>query len=97
MTRQTPEIVQCIGLVVAWAKIEYYTAQPNNKYSKLPWNWKEGQLGDLLDRAMQKHVIRTIQQEETEGNKEKYNKGHRRRRITNGCDAIHNEYYHIPK
>jgi hypothetical protein len=46
---------------------------------------------------MQKHVIRTIQQEETEGNKEKYKKGHRRRRITNGCDAIHNEYYHIPK
>jgi hypothetical protein len=46
---------------------------------------------------MQKHVIRTIQQEETEKNKEKYLKGHCRRRITNGCDAIHKEYYHIPK
>ena len=50
--------------------------QKSNTYTrpregKLPQNWKEGQLGDLLDRAMQKHVIRTIQQEETEENKEK--------------------------
>jgi hypothetical protein len=29
--------------------------------------------------------------------KKKNSKGHRRRRNTNGCDAIHNEYYHIPK
>ncbi len=31
MTHQIPEIVQCIGLIVGWAKIEYYMAQPNNK------------------------------------------------------------------
>jgi hypothetical protein len=48
--------------------MEYYTAQPKKKTytrareGKLPQDQKEGQLGDLLDRAMQKHVIRTIQQ-----------------------------------
>ncbi len=52
-------------------------------------------MGDLLERAMQKHIIRLIQQEETKENKE--NKGHCRRRNTNACDAIHNKYYHIPK
>jgi hypothetical protein len=46
---------------------------------------------------MQKHIIRTIQQEETEENNEKNLKGHCRRRNTNGCDAIHNKFYHIPK
>ncbi len=46
---------------------------------------------------MQKHIITTIQQEKTEENKEKNEKGHRRRRNTNECVAIHNEYYHNPK
>jgi hypothetical protein len=38
---------------------------------KLPKNCKEGQLGQVPDTAMQKHIIRTIQQEKTEENKEK--------------------------
>ncbi len=46
---------------------------------------------------MQKHIITTIQQEKAEENKEKNQKGHRRRRNTNGYVAIHNEYYHKPK
>jgi hypothetical protein len=46
---------------------------------------------------MQKLIIRTIQQEKTEENKEKNLKGQSWRRNTNRCDAIHNEYYHIPK
>ncbi len=31
---------------------------------------KKGKLGQLLDRAMQKHIITTIQQEKAEENKE---------------------------
>ncbi len=46
-------------------------------------------MGQLLDRAMQKHIITTIQQEKAEENKEKNLKGHRRRRNTNGCVAIY--------
>ena len=53
-------------------------AQPKNKCihnrlreSKLPQDQKEGKLGQLLDRAMQKHIITTIQQEKTGENKEK--------------------------
>jgi hypothetical protein len=42
---------------------------------------------------MQKHIITTIQQEKAEKIKKKL-KGHCRRRNTNGCVAIHNEYYH---
>jgi hypothetical protein len=38
---------------------------------KLPQDQKEGRLGQILDRAMQKHIITTIQQEKTEKNKEK--------------------------
>jgi hypothetical protein len=50
--------------------------QKTNAYTrpredKLPQDQKEGKLGQLLDRAMQKHIITTIQQEKTEENKEK--------------------------
>ncbi len=38
--------------------------------SKLPQDQKEGKLGQLLDRAMQKHIITTIQQEKAEENEE---------------------------
>ncbi len=46
---------------------------------------------------MQKHIITTIHEGKTEENKEKNSNGHSRRRNTNGCVAIHNEYYHNPK
>ena len=39
--------------------------------TQLPKNQKEGQLGQVPDTAMQKHTIRTKQQEKTEKNKEK--------------------------
>ncbi len=35
---------------------------------KLPRDQKEGKLGQLLNRAMQKHIITTIQQEKAEKN-----------------------------
>ncbi len=46
---------------------------------------------------MQKHITTTIQQEKAEENKEKNQKGHRRRIKKNESVAIHNEYYHKPK
>jgi hypothetical protein len=45
-----------------------YTRQ---RESKLPQDEKEGKLGQLLDRAMQKNIITTIQQEKAEENEEK--------------------------
>ncbi len=39
--------------------------------SKLPQDREDGKLGQLLDRAMQKHIITTIEQEKAEENKEK--------------------------
>jgi hypothetical protein len=55
------------------------------------------QKNQLLDRAIQKHIIATVQQEKAEENKEKNLKGHCQRGNTNGCVAIHNEYYRNPK
>jgi hypothetical protein len=44
-------------------KINAYTRP---REGKLPQDQKEGNLGQLLDRAMQKHIITTIQQQKTE-------------------------------
>ncbi len=79
MTNDTPNPKNC---AVYWTGCEMsknrllHGSTKKNAYTrprdgKLPQDQKEGKLGQLLDRAMQKHIITTIQQEKTEENKEK--------------------------
>ncbi len=77
MTNGTPNprnnAVYWTGCGMSKNRVLHGSTKKTNTYTrpregKLPQNQKEGQLGDLLDRAMQKHIIKIIQQEETEEN-----------------------------